>query len=52
MTKTIKKRMYRDIAMLIFLLLAAAAVTVASKSNAAGLPSEKAQVIQLTPEPA
>ena len=51
MTKTIKKRMYRDIAMLVFLLLAAAAVTVASKANAAGLPNEKPQVIQLAPEP-
>ena len=49
MTKSIKKRMYRDIAMLIFLLLTGVAVTLASKANAAALPKDKTQVIEMEP---
>ncbi len=49
MTKTIKNRMYINIAMLIFLLLSAAAATFARKATAIGPPNSKAQGTKVEP---
>ena len=50
MTKSIRNRMYKNIAMLVFLMITAIAITFVNKAKAVDVSTDKDQVIQVSPE--